>query len=57
MKNSRFRIELEEIEYHLLRQSNIKEAKVIDKRGIDGNRYLCAFITVNDLNEELNIEK
>ncbi|EOP94530.1 amino acid adenylation domain-containing protein [Bacillus cereus VD140] len=52
-----FRIELEEIEYHLLRQSNIKEAKVIDKEGIDGNRYLCAFITVNDLNEELNIDK
>ncbi|MGX5439996.1 amino acid adenylation domain-containing protein [Bacillus thuringiensis] len=51
-----FRIELEEIEYHLLRQSNIKGAKVIAKEGIDGNRYLCAFITINELNEELNID-
>ncbi len=42
-----FRIELGEIEYRLARHPQIKEAVVIDRENEKGEKYLCAYITLN----------
>ncbi len=39
-----FRIEPEEIENHLLKHPDVKEAKVLDKIDKSGDKYLCAYI-------------
>ncbi|MDP4147737.1 MAG: amino acid adenylation domain-containing protein, partial [Bacillota bacterium] len=39
-----FRIELGEIENQLLKHEEIKEAVVIDREDIEGNKYLCAYV-------------
>ncbi|MCX6584832.1 MAG: amino acid adenylation domain-containing protein [Candidatus Aminicenantes bacterium] len=39
-----FRIEPEEIENRLLKHPDVKEAKVLDKTGNSGDKYLCAYI-------------
>ncbi|MGD2090339.1 MAG: amino acid adenylation domain-containing protein [Candidatus Aminicenantes bacterium] len=41
-----YRIELEEIESHLLAYDEIKEAVVVTRKRKDGDKYLCAYITV-----------
>ncbi len=41
-----FRIELGEIESHILQYKGIKNTVVIDRQDENGNKYLCAFITV-----------
>ncbi|MCK4762581.1 MAG: amino acid adenylation domain-containing protein, partial [Candidatus Aminicenantes bacterium] len=43
-----FRIELEEIENVLLTQAGIKEAVVLLKQDINGDKYLCAYIVLDD---------
>jgi amino acid adenylation domain-containing protein len=45
-----FRVELGEIESQLLSHPGIKEAVVLDKEDINGNKYLCAFIVRDVLN-------
>ncbi|MEK3854009.1 amino acid adenylation domain-containing protein [Cytobacillus sp. FSL H8-0458] len=50
-----FRIELDEIEYYLLQHKNIKEAKVAVIEGNNNSRYLCAYLTMTGIQE--NIEK
>ncbi|MBA4538818.1 amino acid adenylation domain-containing protein, partial [Bacillus aquiflavi] len=52
-----FRIELEEIEHHLLKQSSIKEAKVIVREGMDGSKFLCAYLTMNKLSENASVDQ
>ncbi|MCB2300169.1 non-ribosomal peptide synthetase, partial [Clostridium tagluense] len=49
-----FRIELGEIESQLLAHELVKEAVVIDKDDKDGNKYLCAYIV---LEEELKVSE
>ena len=39
-----FRIELGEIETQLLKHKNIKETVVIAREGVNGDKYLCAYI-------------
>jgi amino acid adenylation domain-containing protein len=39
-----YRVEVEEIKNHLLKQSHIKEAFVLPREDKDGNKYLCAYI-------------
>ncbi|WP_051132026.1 non-ribosomal peptide synthetase [Ruminiclostridium papyrosolvens] len=43
IKLNGYRIELEEIEYQLLKHHSIKEAVVIAKEGKEGNKFLCAY--------------
>lgn len=43
-----FRIELEEIESKLKNHINIDDAVVIDRIDRDNNKYLCAYIVVNE---------
>ncbi len=43
-----FRIELGEIEAQMLKHKLIKEAVVIDKIDTDGNKYLCAYMVIDD---------
>jgi len=47
-----FRIEVGEIEAELLRHQSIKETVVIDKEGINGDKYLCAYFVAK---QELTI--
>ena len=55
-----FRIELGEIESQLLKNEEIKEAAVIDREDVQGNKYLCAYIvsereiTVPELRKNLS---
>ncbi|MCP4156737.1 MAG: amino acid adenylation domain-containing protein, partial [bacterium] len=48
-----YRIELGEIENRLLQKEEIKEAVVMDREDINGNKYLCAYViyTGGDSNE------
>ncbi|UCH92883.1 MAG: amino acid adenylation domain-containing protein, partial [Candidatus Aminicenantes bacterium] len=39
-----FRIEPGEIENYLTRQPGVKEAVVVDRKTIDGDKYLCAYV-------------
>ena len=39
-----YRIELGEIESQLLKYERVKEAVVLDKQDVQGNKYLCAYI-------------
>lgn len=43
IKLNGYRIELEEIEYQLIKHHSIKEAVVIAKEGKEGNKFLCAY--------------
>lgn len=43
IKLNGYRIELDEIEYQLLKHHSIKEAVVIAKEGKEGNKFLCAY--------------
>jgi amino acid adenylation domain-containing protein len=40
------RIELEEIEFYLLKHQDVKEAVVLMKKDSMGNKYLCAYLVV-----------
>ncbi|WP_139487923.1 non-ribosomal peptide synthetase [Brevibacillus dissolubilis] len=42
-----YRIEPEEIERHLINHAMVKDAVVTAKDDADGNKYLCAYITLN----------
>ena len=42
-----FRIELGEIEEQLRQLTAVKEAAVLAREGEDGNKYLCAYLTLN----------
>jgi fengycin family lipopeptide synthetase D len=42
-----FRIELQEIEMKLFEYQSIKSAVVLDKKGADGNEYLCAYVVAD----------
>jgi tyrocidine synthetase-3 len=48
-----YRIELGEIENQLLRHRDVKEAAVIDREGKTGDKYLCAYIVVNESGKQL----
>ncbi len=54
-----YRIELGEIENKLLRYKDVKEAVVVVKEELDGNKYLCGYIignkqlTIADVRKEL----
>ncbi len=48
-----FRIELGEIENHLLGYETIKEAVVVDKEDVAGDRYLCAYMAAD---REIRVE-
>lgn len=55
-----YRIELGEIESNILKLAGIKEATVIDREGVGGNKYLCAYIVaeesleVNEIKQHLS---
>lgn len=49
-----FRVELGEIENELLKHKSVKEAAVIDREDIKGNKYLCAYVVLDE--EESPIE-
>ncbi|WP_432408907.1 amino acid adenylation domain-containing protein [Wukongibacter sp. M2B1] len=57
-----FRIEPGEIEAQLLKHGSVKEAVVIDRKGKDNDKYLCAYIvseeeiSVSDLRKHLSKE-
>ncbi|WP_143329076.1 non-ribosomal peptide synthetase, partial [Clostridium puniceum] len=50
-----FRIELGEIENQLLKIKGIKEAVVIDRSDMQGEKYLCAYITSEEAMEILSV--
>ncbi|MCR1976067.1 amino acid adenylation domain-containing protein [Clostridium sporogenes] len=49
-----YRIELGEIEKELLKNEQIKEAIVIDRKDQGGNKYICAYIVAKS---KLNVDK
>ncbi|MGD2090889.1 MAG: amino acid adenylation domain-containing protein [Candidatus Aminicenantes bacterium] len=50
-----FRIELGEIESQILTRGNIKEAVVIDKEDEEGNKYLCAYLVMENNKKEMEL--
>lgn len=41
------RVELGEIENHLLNHPGVSDVAVVDREGADGGKYLCAFVVAN----------
>ncbi|WP_434296523.1 non-ribosomal peptide synthase/polyketide synthase [Clostridium sporogenes] len=49
-----YRIELGEIEKELLKNEEIKESVVIDRKDQSGNKYICAYVVAES---EINVDK
>ncbi|MGD2087198.1 MAG: non-ribosomal peptide synthetase [Candidatus Aminicenantes bacterium] len=49
-----FRVELGEIEAHLLKQGQIKDALVIARKDSSGNQYICAYLVAAGINADMN---
>ena len=48
VKINGYRIELEEIEQHIIKYKSVKEALVVEKKDDNGGSYLCAYIRYSE---------